>query len=240
MHLERMDKILASRTQYSRKDAKKLIWQGRVLHNGKKALSPDVKIDLDTDTLELDGKPLLIQKHLYLMLNKPSGVLSAARDPKQPTVLDLVPETYRRSGLFPAGRLDKDTEGFVLITDDGEFAHSIPSPKHHVPKTYHARIDGPLTEQMVEEFAAGVVLEDGVTCNPAQLSVLENGEQPLCQVILTQGMYHQVKRMFLAFGRRVLWLKRTAIGGLLLDNALQPGESREILDKEIKMLLGKI
>ena len=100
MHLERMDKILASRTQYSRKDAKRLIWQGRVLHNGKKALSPDVKIDLDTDTLELDGKPLLIQKHLYLMLNKPSGVLSAARDPKQPTVLDLVPETYRRSGLF--------------------------------------------------------------------------------------------------------------------------------------------
>ncbi len=240
MHLERMDKILASRTQYSRKDAKRLIWQGRVLHNGKKALSPDVKIDLDTDTLELDGKPLLIQKHLYLMLNKPSGVLSAARDPKQPTVLDLVPETYRRSGLFPAGRLDKDTEGFVLITDDGEFAHSILSPKHHVPKTYHARIDGPLTEQMVEEFAIGVVLEDGVTCNPAQLSVLENGEQPLCQVILTQGMYHQVKRMFLAFGRRVLWLKRTAIGGLLLDNALQPGESREILDKEIKMLLGKI
>lgn len=190
------------------------------MHNGKKALSPDVKIDLDTDTLELDGKPLLIQKHLYLMLNKPSGVLSAARDPKQPTVLDLVPETYRRSGLFPAGRLDKDTEGFVLITDDGEFAHSILSPKHHVPKTYHARIDGPLTEQMVEEFAIGVVLEDGVTCNPAQLSVLENGEQPLCQVILTQGMYHQVKRMFLAFGRRVLWLKRTAIGGLLLDNSI--------------------
>ena len=148
--------FLASRTQYSRKDAKKLIWQGRVLHNGKKALSPDVKIDLDTDTLELGTQRTFCSsraRFYTFMLNKPSGVLSAARDPKQPTVLDLVPETYRRSGLFPAGRLDKDTEGFVLITDDGEFAHSILSPKHHVPKTYHARIDGPLTEQMVEEFA---------------------------------------------------------------------------------------
>ena len=174
------------------------------------------------------------------MMNKPAGVLSAARDPKQPTVLDLVPEEYRRSGLFPAGRLDKDTEGFVLVTDDGDFAHRILSPKRHVPKTYRAKIDGPLTEQMIKGFAEGVTLEDGVLCRPAQLLVLEEGEQPLCQVVLTQGMYHQVKRMFLAFDRRVLWLKRTAIGGLLLDEALKPGETREILDKEIKMLLGKI
>lgn len=240
LHLERMDKILASRTQYSRKDAKKLIWQGRVQHNGHRAASPDAKVDLDADTLELDGKPLLLRKHLYPMMNKPAGVLSAARDPKQPTVLDLVPEEYRRSGLFPAGRLDKDTEGFVLVTDDGDFAHRILSPKRHVPKTYRAKIDGPLTEQMIKGFAEGVTLEDGVLCRPAQLLVLEEGEQPLCQVVLTQGMYHQVKRMFLAFDRRVLWLKRTAIGGLLLDEALKPGETREILDKEIKMLLGKI
>lgn len=142
--------------------------------------------------------------------------------------------------MFPAGRLDKDTEGFVLITDDGDFAHRILSPKRHVPKTYRAKIDGPLTEQMIKGFAEGVTLEDGVLCRPAQLLVLEEGEQPLCQVVLTQGMYHQVKRMFLAFDRRVLWLKRTAIGGLLLDEALKPGETREILDKEIKMLLGKI
>ncbi len=240
MKLERMDKILAARTAYSRKDAKKLVWQGRVRHNGKIASSPDAKVDLEKDTLELDGKPLLIQAHLYLMMNKPAGVLSAARDPKQPTVLDLVPEQYRRTGLFPAGRLDKDTEGFVLITDDGEFAHRILSPKKHVPKTYCARIDGPMTAQMEEGFSKGVVLEDGTLCKPAQLTILEEAEQPLCRIVLTQGMYHQVKRMFLAYGRRVLWLKREAIGGLWLDETLAPGESREIQDVEMKMLLGKI
>lgn len=127
-----MDKLLAARTEFSRKDAKKLIWTGRVRHNGKIAVSPDAKVDLEKDTLELDGKMLLIKEHLYLMMNKPAGVLSAARDPKQPTVLDLVPAEYRRTGLFPAGRLDKDTEGFVLITDDGDFAHRIQIGRAHV------------------------------------------------------------------------------------------------------------
>ncbi len=238
--LERVDKILASRTKFSRKDAKKLIGQGRVRLNEKLVSSPDEKIDLETDVLKLDGKALLLQKQLYLMMNKPTGVLSAARDPKQPTVLDLLPEQYRRSGLFPAGRLDKDTEGFVLITDDGEFAHRILSPKRHVPKTYYARINGPMTEQMIKAFADGVVLEDGSLCKPAQLSLLEDAAEPLCQVILTQGMYHQVKRMFVACDRRVVWLKRTAIGTLPLDPALKPGEVRKISDKEIRMLLDKI
>ncbi|MDD3193975.1 MAG: pseudouridine synthase [Oscillospiraceae bacterium] len=238
--MERMDKILAARTEYSRKDAKKLVWQGRVRHNGKIATSPDAKVDLQADTLELDGKSLQIQEHLYLMLNKPAGVLSAARDPKQPTVLDLVPEKYRRSGLFPAGRLDKDTEGFVLITDDGDFAHRILSPKQHVEKTYHARIDGPVTDQMRAGFAEGVELEDGTRCRPAQLQLLEEGEQPLCRVVLTQGMYHQVKRMFLSYGRRVTWLKRVAMGGLALDETLAPGEAREISEIELKLLLAKI
>ena len=184
---------------------------------------------------------LLIKEHLYLMMNKPAGVLSAARDPKQPTVLDLVPAEYRRTGLFPAGRLDKDTEGFVLITDDGDFAHRILAPKKHVPKTYHARIDGPVTEQMLQGFAEGVQLEDETElCLPAQLRLLQEGDEPLCEVVLTQGMFHQVKRMFLAYGRRVLWLKRVAMGGLMLDENLASGQCREILDKEIEMLLGKI
>ncbi|MBQ3242363.1 MAG: rRNA pseudouridine synthase [Oscillospiraceae bacterium] len=236
-----MDKLLAARTEFSRKDAKKLIWTGRVRHNGKIAVSPDAKVDLEKDTLELDGKMLLIKEHLYLMMNKPAGVLSAARDPKQPTVLDLVPAEYRRTGLFPAGRLDKDTEGFVLITDDGDFAHRILAPKKHVPKTYHARIDGPVTEQMLQGFAEGVQLEDETEpCLPAQLRLLQEGDEPLCEVVLTQGMFHQVKRMFLAYGRRVLWLKRVAMGGLMLDDNLASGQCREILDKEIEMLLGKI
>ncbi len=238
--MERVDKILASRTDFSRKDAKKLIAQGRVRLNGRLVCAPDEKVDLEADVLQLDGKSLLLQKHLYLMMNKPAGVLSAARDPKQPTVLDLLGEEYRRTGLFPAGRLDKDTEGFVLITDDGEFAHRILSPKRHVPKTYHARIDGPVTDQMVRAFADGVALEDGTLCKPAQLCVLEDGREPLCQVVLTQGMYHQVKRMFLSCGRRVLWLKRTAIGALPLDKTLGPGQVRKITDKEILLLLGKI
>lgn len=240
MKQERMDKLLAARTEYSRKDAKKLVWTGRVRHNGKLATSPDAKVDLEKDTLELDGKALLIKEHLYLMMNKPAGVLSAARDPKQPTVLDLVPPELRRAGLFPAGRLDKDTEGFVLITDDGDFAHRILSPKRHIPKTYHARIDGPMTEEMVQGFADGVQLEDEEDpCLPASLKLLEDGAEPLCEVILTQGMYHQVKRMFLHYGRRVLWLKRVAMGGLLLDENLAQGQCREILDKEMESLLGK-
>lgn len=240
MKQERMDKLLAARTEYSRKDAKKLVWTGRVRHNGKLATSPDAKVDLEKDTLELDGKALLIKEHLYLMMNKPAGVLSAARDPKQPTVLDLVPPELRRAGLFPAGRLDKDTEGFVLITDDGDFAHRILSPKRHIPKTYHARIDGPMTEEMVQGFADGVKLEDEEDpCLPAGLKLLEDGAEPLCEVILTQGMYHQVKRMFLHYGRRVLWLKRVAMGGLLLDENLAQGQCREILDKEMESLLGK-
>lgn len=238
--LERVDKILASRTEFSRKEAKRLVAQGRVRLNGRLVNSADEKVDLDADILQLDGKTLLLQKRLYLMMNKPTGVLSAARDPKQPTVLDLLPEEYRRTGLFPAGRLDKDTEGFVLITDDGEFAHRILSPKHHVPKTYHAQIDGPVTGQMVKAFAEGVALEDGTLCEPARLILLEEGREPLCQVVLTQGMYHQVKRMFMVCGRRVLWLKRTAIGALPLDEALGPGEVRKISDKEILLLLDKI
>ena len=240
MKQERMDKILAARTEYSRKDAKKLVWQGRVRHNGKIAVSPDEKVDLSADTLEVDGKPLVLGEHLYLMMNKPAGVLSASRDPKQPTVLDLVPAKYRRSGLFPAGRLDKDTEGFVLITDDGGFAHRILSPKKHVSKTYHALIDGPVTDQMRQGFAQGVALEDGTVCRPAGLQVLEDGPSPLCQVILTQGMYHQVKRMFLSYGRRVLHLKRVAMGGLALDPALAPGQSREISPQELSAVLEEI
>ncbi len=238
--LERVDKILASRTAFSRKETKKLITQGRVRLNGRLVRSAEEKVDLAADVLQLDGKSLLLQKRLYLMMNKPAGVLSAARDPKQPTVLDLLPEGYRRTGLFPAGRLDKDTEGFMLITDDGEFAHRILSPKRHVPKTYHARIDGPVNERMVKAFADGIVLEDGSLCKPAQLLLLESGPESLCQVVLTQGMYHQVKRMFVACGRRVLWLKRTAIGALPLDEALKPGEVRKITDKEILRLLDKI
>lgn len=240
MKLERLDKIIAARTGYSRRDAKELIRRGRVEVSGKTARTPDAKIDLEADTLRVEGRELLVKEHLYLMLNKPAGVLSAARDPKQPTVVDLVPEKFRRTGLFPAGRLDKDTEGFVLITDDGEFAHRILSPKGHIPKTYEARLNGPVTPEMIRAFEEGVHLEDGVLCLPARLRVLEEGPHPLAEVVITQGMYHQVKRMFVSHGRKVLSLRRTAMGGLRLDPKLAPGETREILDKELGAILDKI
>ncbi|MDD2956109.1 MAG: pseudouridine synthase [Oscillospiraceae bacterium] len=239
MKTERLDKIIGARTSYSRKEAKSLIAKGRCLLNGKVAKGADTKVDLERDTLTLDGQELLLKEHLYLMLNKPAGVLSAARDPKQPTVIDLVPEHLRRTGLFPAGRLDKDTEGFVLITDDGGFAHRILSPKRHVEKTYEARLDGPVTEEMIRRFSEGVRLDEETLCLPALLRVLEEGEHPLAEVVIVQGMYHQVKRMFEKQGRQVLHLKRTAIGALRLDPQLACGEAREILDKELDQILDK-
>ena len=235
MKLERMDKILAARTAYSRKDAKKLVWQGRVRHNGKIASSPDAKVDLEKDTLELDGKPLLIQAHLYLMMNKPAGVLSAARDPKQPTVLDLVPEQYRRTGLFPAGRLDKDTEGFVLITDDGEFAHRMLSPKKHISKKYVAEVDGEITQDMVDSFEKGITFRDGTECMPATLIPDENNPKK-AQVIIREGKFHQVKKMFITQGLRVKKLKRVSIGGFILPENLPVGECRTMLEEEKQLI----
>lgn len=240
MKLERLDKMVAARTGCSRKDAKELIRRGKVSVNGLAVCSPEEKLDIEKDILTVDGRKILVKEHLYLMLNKPAGVLSAARDPRQPTVVDLVPAHFSRTGLFPAGRLDKDTEGFVLITDDGDFAHRILSPRKHVPKTYEARLDGAVTPEMLQAFEAGVLLKDGTRCLPAGLRVLEEGGHPLAEVTVVQGMYHQVKRMFESFDRKVLHLKRTAIGGLKLDPQLASGEAREILDKELREILDKI
>lgn len=173
----------------------------------------------------VSGKTLALKRHVYIMLNKPRGVVCATSDAALPTVLDLVPDSLMRRGLFPAGRLDKDTEGFVLITDDGAFAHRILAPKSHVPKTYTARLDAPVTQQMIEAFAAGVQL-DGAVCMPAELCVLDTPDT--ARVVIRQGMYHQIKRMFAACGAHVLALRRDRIGGLSLDIALGPGECREL------------
>lgn len=234
MKPQRLDKLLAAQSTWSRKDVKDLIRGGQVTLNGTPARSPEQKIDADTDRVEVSGRPVLLREHLYLMMDKPAGVVSASRDENCPTVVDLVPPELLRRGLFPAGRLDKDTTGMVIITDDGELAHRILSPKNHVPKVYLARLDIPLTREMEEGFAAGIPLagEEGA-CLPARLERLEN---TLARVTLREGMYHQIKRMFGVYGAKVLELRRISLGALPLDETLAPGQCRELTKEELALL----
>lgn len=236
MEGQRLDKLIANTGRYSRKEAKELIRRGLALVNGAPAKSGEQKI-LPDDEVLLEGKPVRTDKHLYIMLNKPAGVVCATRDRDEKTVLDLLPAALRREGLFPAGRLDKDAEGFVLITDDGAFAHRILSPGSRLPKTYRAVLDKPVDEAALQEsFASGVVLDGGELCAPAEFRVLEAGDRPLVEVVITEGKYHQVKRMFRRFGRVVLHLKRIKIGGLSLDESLPPGDAKEIMHKELTQI----
>ena len=239
MQQERIDKIISSQGLYSRKDVKTIIRKGLVTVNGKCVKNSDIKVDVEKDIITVSGEKLIYKKYIYVMMNKPGGVISASRDKNAKTVLDLLPENLFREGLFPAGRLDKDTEGFVFITNDGDLAHRILSPRNHVPKTYIAVIDKPVDDSIIEAFRNGVVLSEETVCKSAELRVLENSEYHKVEVIISEGMYHQIKRMFLHFGIKVMCLKRTRIGYLDLDPDLGAGESREIVDKEIEKLLCK-
>lgn len=236
MPQERLDKLLASQGVGSRREVQALIRNGKVTVNKKVVRAPDEKIDPDRDGVQVAGKDLRYRKHLYLMMNKPAGVLSASRDPHAPTVVDLVPPEFVRRGLFPAGRLDKDTEGFVLITDDGDLAHRILSPRKEIEKRYRAVVRRVPTEEDIRAFAQGIVFSDGTVCRPAVLRVLETGEPPVVEVRIREGMFHQVKRMFLARENEVVGLKRTQIGGLPLDKDLKPGKCREITPEELSWI----
>lgn len=176
------------------------------------------------------------QRHVYLMMNKPAGVVSASRDSREKTVVDLVPPVLSRRDLFPAGRLDRDTTGLLILTDDGELAHRMLSPKKHVYKLYEASVDGPVGAEEIEKFAAGVALEDGTVCLPAGLTVVKQGTAWETLVEIREGKFHQVKKMFLAVGRRVLRLKRVRIGGLELDKTLKEGECRELTKEELALI----
>lgn len=230
--MDRIDKIIVSQTNYSRKDVKKLIAQKRVTVNNEIILKPETKVDIQKDIISLDGNEINIQKNVYLILNKPKGYISATEDRNMKTVLDLVPEKYLHRELFPAGRLDKDTTGLMLITDDGEFAHNILSPKKHVKKIYNVTLDIQVNEKMVEEFKNGVKLNDG-ECKSAIMKI--TGEYT-AQVTLTEGRYHQIKRMFGCFGAKVIELERIAMGNLNLPNDLLEGECRELTENEIKKI----
>ena len=230
MALMRLDKLLADSGAASRSEAKALIRAGRVTVNGVVPKQPEEKFEQDTVEICLDGMPVSCSAKRYLMLYKPGGILSATEDARQETVLDLLPQTLRRQGLFPVGRLDKDTTGLLLLTNDGDFAHRVISPKKHVPKVYRAAVDGILEEADVSAFAAGLTLSDGTVCLPAELELLRPS---VGRVTVFEGKYHQVKRMFAACGKHVTALHRESVGGLSLDPALAPGEFRELTGAEL-------
>lgn len=229
--MERLDKWLCSQTTVTRSEAGRLIRAGCVTVDGQVCRSPAQKVEPAAQVM-LNGRALTYERHVYWMLNKPAGILCVSRDPKVQTVVDLLPEEARRRGIFPAGRLDKDTHGLVLLTDDGAFAHAMLSPRRHVSKRYHAVLDKPLDDVAAEAFRAGPLLADGTQCLPAQLRVLQDNDRPLVEVVLYEGKFHQIKRMFAAVGRHVEWLKRVAIGGLVLDETLPEGQVRPLTEAE--------
>ena len=232
MAMERIDKIIASQGLYSRSDVKYMVNRTRITIDGKIITSASQKADVDKNEILLDGKPFVVKKQIYLMLNKPKGYVSATEDKKQQTVLELVPAELKGRDLFPAGRLDKDTTGLMIITDDGVLAHNILSPKKHVQKIYRVELDIPVTEEMQKGFAEGVELNDGV-CKDAKLVIL--GEKT-AEVTLREGRYHQIKRMFGCYGAKVVELHRLAMGELYLPDDLPEGECRELTEEDLQKL----
>lgn len=233
----RLDKYLADMGVGTRSTLKKLIRSGRVSSDGQVIRDPGFAVNEDSRII-CDGREITYQKLVYLMLNKPEGVISASRDPKQKTVVDLVEAATRRD-IFPVGRLDKDTEGLLLLTNDGELAHRLLSPKHHVDKTYLARLDQPVNEDMIRLFAGGLDIrdEEPFKALPAILESTGQGEEACyVRVTLQEGKFHQVKRMFHTVHREVLYLKRLSMGPLKLDEKLKTGEWRYLTDEEILKL----
>ena len=233
----RLDKYLAEAAQCTRSESRELIRKGQVSVNGAVCRRPEQQVS-EMDSIALDGKSRPRQAFVYIMLNKPAGVVSASADKRDTTVVDLVHSAYPRRELFPAGRLDKTSTGFVLITDDGAFAHDILAPRHHVPKTYRVTIDTPLTREMAEGFARGVVLADRVQLAPAEVSPL-TADGRTVRVVLHQGVYHQIKRMFGVYGAGVDQLHREAIGSVWLDQDLAPGQWRELTGEEVARIAGR-
>ncbi len=228
--MERLDKVIANRGAASRREVKALVRQGRVLVDGVPAAAADMKVDAETAVITVDGVTLGSERHIYLLLHKPAGVLTATEDKRQPTVLDLIPQEWRRRNLAPVGRLDKDTEGLLLLTDDGELTHRLLSPKYHVDKVYYARVDGVPDEQDAAAFAEGLLLGDGLQCLPARLEPLGGGE---CLVTLREGKFHQVKRMLASRGKPVQYLKRLSMGPLRLEPELAAGQCRLLTAEEL-------
>lgn len=234
--MERIDKIISNELNIARSDAKSLIKSGRVFVNGVCEKSASRKLDEEKDILNVSGKEIKFRRYVYIMMNKPKGVISSTdgRKTNEKTVVDILPDDMKRKNLFPAGRLDKNTTGFVLITDDGEFAHRILSPKNHILKTYIAVLDKPFDETVVKAFEKGVIIGTD-ECLPAVLEAV-NGDYKIAKVVIKQGMYHQIKRMFKSFGIEVIELRRIKMGKLALDENLEEGECRFLDEFELELI----
>lgn len=231
----RLDKYLADMGIGTRTEVKKYVRQGKVKIDGKTTTHPEEKVDIDLQTVFYLDKAVCYEKFEYYMLNKPSGVVSATIDGKDKTVLDLISDKKRKD-LFPVGRLDKDTEGLLLITNDGELAHRLLSPQKHVDKVYYAKIKGIVTEDDVKQFSQGLSIGQGETSKPATLEILSSGEISEIRLIIQEGKFHQVKRMFQAVEKEVIYLKRLSMGTLVLDENLPSGAYRPLTREEIEQL----
>ena len=237
----RLDKFISSQLNITRSEAKKLIKSKSVSINNNSKVKADAQIDTTVDSVSVNGKKIEYKEYVYIMLNKPKGVVSATEDPTDVTVIDILPDKMKRTGLFPAGRLDKNTTGFVLITDNGNFAHNILSPAHHVPKTYLVDVEREVTEAEYRKFFDGMIIGDE-HFKPVELEFIEIVESSGCfryKIIITEGRYHQIKRMFGSTGNPVVELERIAIGGLPIDPALEYGQAKELFESDIDLLLSK-
>lgn len=229
----RIDKALSENLCITRKEAKKMLSDARVKIDSEICKKSDFKIDTEKSVVEIDGKKLNLSQYIYIMMNKPSGVVSATTDAQDVSVVNILPPEYKRKNVFPAGRLDKDTVGFILLTNDGDFAHRILSPKNHIEKTYEADIQKDLSDEDIMCFENGIVLSDGTKCIKAKCKMIDDKK---AQIKIVEGKYHQVKRMFASLDNKVLKLKRTSMGNLTLDENLAPGECRIITAEELKLI----
>lgn len=234
---QRLDKILAHVGVGSRKELKAIVKAGRVTVNGAPVADVAMKVQPDVDEIEVDGEAIRYREYIYLMMNKPQGVVSATEDAVDETVVDLLDAEDSIFDVFPVGRLDKDTEGLLLLTNDGKLTHRLLAPKRHVPKRYYAKIHGRVTQADIEAFAEGVTLDDGYETLPGELVILATGPASEIELTIYEGKFHQVKRMFQAVGKEVTFLKRLSMGPLMLDDNLEPGAYRELTEEERLALL---
>ena len=232
----RVDKLLSNVGVASRAELKKYCKQGLISVNGKVINNPGVQVDSESDDIRFNGEKIVYREFVYIMLNKPDGYISATFDKYDPIVLDLIDQSYLVFEPFPVGRLDKDTEGLLVLTNDGQLAHRVLSPKKHVPKTYYAKIQGKVTEEDILAFEKGVILDDGYETMPSQMKILKSDDMSEIELTIHEGKFHQVKRMIESVGKKVVYLKRLSMGKLKLDESLKLGEYRELTEEEVKLI----
>ena len=232
----RVDKLLSNVGVASRAELKKYCKQGLISVNGKVINNPGIQVDSENDEVMFNGEKIVYREFIYIMLNKPDGYISATFDKHDPIVLDLIDSSYLVFEPFPVGRLDKDTEGLLVLTNDGQLSHRVLSPKKHVPKTYYAKIQGKVTEEDILAFEKGVILDDGYETMPSQLKILKSDDISEIEITIHEGKFHQVKRMFESVDKKVVYLKRISMGKLKLDESLEFGEYRELTEEEVKLI----